>query len=145
MTTLWWDGRELSRGETAGARRLLVDPRCLAAEPVAAWANVCVSADPEARVRFDEPEVQQVRRDALAWWIGLLGVDLVCVTTCALDHSWCAGAITVARRPDRFASDPFARLFAATAIPCDALGPVAPPCGPLVERVAGAPWPAPAT
>lgn len=36
-------------------------------------------------VPFDFPEVQQARRDALAWWIDLLGDSLVCVTTLAAD------------------------------------------------------------
>jgi len=101
-----------------------------------------MATDDAARVRFDEPEVQQARRDALAWWIGLLRDDLVCLTTCALDASWCAGAITVALRTDRFDSDPFSRLFPGTTVRCDVLTPTAPPPGPLMERVGGEPWPA---
>ena len=53
-------------------------------------------ADNGARLPFDTPEVQQVRRDALAWWIPLLGESLVCLTTLALDPVNYGGAITVA-------------------------------------------------
>ncbi|MEJ7787813.1 MAG: hypothetical protein WKF96_23670 [Solirubrobacteraceae bacterium] len=141
MSTVWWDGERLAREPLDGGRCLEIDARCTEGVPVEAWAHVCVSVDDAARVRFDEPEVQQARRDALAWWIGLLADDLVCLTTCALDASWCAGAITVAHRPDRFDSDPFARLFAGRTVRCDVFSPTPPPPGPLIERVAGAPWP----
>lgn len=77
-----FDGERLSADLGSDGRRLSIDPRCLAGEPVAgAYAHVCASADPEARLRFDEPEVQQVRRDALEYWIPLLGDELVCLTT----------------------------------------------------------------
>ncbi len=92
-------------------------------------------------LEFDQPEVQQVRRDALAWWIPLLGEDLVCVTTLALDASLYGGAITVARRPDRFADDPFARIFPGTVVRTDLFAQVDPPVGPVIERYAGRPWP----
>ena len=82
-----------------------------------------------------------MRRDALAWWIPLLGDDLVCLTTLAVDTVNCAGAITVARRPDAFAQDPFARLFPGTTVRTDLFASVAPPAGPVIERYAGAPWP----
>ena len=106
-----------------------------------AYANVCASADRDAALRYDEPEVQGARRDALAWWLTLLGDDLVCVSTFAVDASRCAGAITVARRPDAFDQDPFARLFAPTVVRVDFLCCVPPPAGPVVERYGGAPWP----
>ena len=76
-----------------------------------AFAHVCALADDDAALRFDEPEVQQARRDALAWWIPLLGDALVCLSTFAIDASRCAGAITVARDPGYFQDDPFTRLF----------------------------------
>ena len=38
-------------------------------------------------LEFDQPEVQQVRRDALAWWIAMLDDALICLTTLALDES----------------------------------------------------------
>lgn len=90
---------------------------------------------------FDDPAVQQVRRDALAWWVSRLGDALVCLTMLALDESHCAGAITVARRRDLFAEDPFARLFPGTVVTTDLFGGVDPPVGPVIERYAGVPWP----
>jgi hypothetical protein len=95
----------------------------------------------EAALRFDEPEVQQARRDALAWWVPLLGDTFVCLTTFALDASRYGGALTVARDPECFASDPFARLFPGTVLETDLFTEVAPPAGPLIERYAGVPWP----
>ncbi|MFN8162136.1 MAG: hypothetical protein U0R52_13940 [Solirubrobacterales bacterium] len=119
-----------------------IDARCLDGEPVAgAWASVCASPDPAAALHFDEPEVQAVRRDALAWWIPMLGDDLVCLTTISLDAARCGGAITVARRPDLLGSDPFARLFPATTLRTDLFCGVAPPPGPVIERYSGVPWP----
>jgi hypothetical protein len=85
--------------------------------------------------------VQQARRDALAWWIPLLGDELVCLTTFALDASRYAGALTVARSPGRFAADPFARLFPGTVVETSIFCPVTPPPGPVIERYAGVPWP----
>jgi len=135
-----FDGERLSDDPRAEGRRLRIDARCLAGEPAPkAFANVCALANPDAALRFDEPEVQQVRRDALAWWIPLLGDSLVCLTTIALDASRYAGAITVARDPALFRDDPFARLFPATTVTSDLFSPVAPPPGPVFERYAGAP------
>ena len=139
---LVFDGHRLSADPHAPGRRLRVDARCLNGEPViGAFANVCALPDRAAALRFDEPEVQQARRDALAWWIPLLGDDLVCLSTFALDASRFGGAITVARRPDRFDTDPFARIFSGTVVETDLFSPVAPPPGPVVERYGGAPWP----
>lgn len=137
-----FDGERLDPDPRAG-RRLRIDARCLSGEPVrGAFANVCALTDPDAALRFDEPEVQQARRDALAWWIPLLGAGLVCLSTFALDGSRCAGAVTVARDPAHFDDDPFARLFESTTVRVDFLCPVPPPPGPVIERYAGAPWPA---
>ena len=137
-----FDGERISADPKASGRRLRLDARCLEGTPVpAAFAHVCALADADAALRFDEPEVQQVRRDTLAWWIPLPGDDLVCVSTFALDASRCAGAVTVARDPSRFALDPFARLFPGTVVPTDLFCAVAPPAGPVIERYAGAPWP----
>ncbi len=139
---LHWDGEALSPHEGPG-RRFGVDPRCLRGDPVVgAWAHVCASPDPEARLPFDAPEVQQARRDALAWWFSLLGDALVCLSTLSLDASHYGGAITVARTPEHFALDPFARLFAGTAVATDLFSCVLPPAGPVMERYSGAPWPA---
>jgi len=138
---VWFDGQELSPVPGDG-RRLRVDARCLADRPVkGAFAHVCALPDPDAALRYDEPEVQQVRRDALAWWIPLLGDELVCLSTFALDASRCAGAVTVARSPRYFDQDPFARLFPGTISSVDFFSPVPPPSGPLIERYSGAPWP----
>src|SRR5205823_3520534 len=94
------DGERLTTDRHSGGRRFRLDPRCLAGEPVrGAFAHVCAVADPSLAIRFDEPEMQQVRRDALAWWIPLLGDELVCLTTLVLDASHYGGAITVATSP----------------------------------------------
>jgi hypothetical protein len=137
-----FDGERLSADPHAAGRRLRIDARCLEGKPVeGAFAHVCALPDRDAALRFDEPEVQQARRDALAWWIPLLGDDLVCLTTFALDASRYGGALTVARRPDLLSSDPFARLFPGTIVRTDLFGVVNPPPGPVIERYAGAPWP----
>jgi hypothetical protein len=106
-----------------------------------AYAHVCARVDADAALRFDEPEIQQARRDALAWWIPLLGESLVCLSTFAVDASRCAGAVTVARDPRHFADDPFARLFPGTIVRTDLFSAVNPPTGPVIERYAGTPWP----
>jgi hypothetical protein len=139
---LVFDGAGLSADPRAPGRRLRVDARCLGAPAVkGAYAHVCALADEDAWLRFDEPEVQQARRDALAWWIPLLGESLVCLSTFAIDDSRCAGAVTVATDPDAFDSDPFARLFPGTVVRTDLFCTVPAPTGPVIERYAGAPWP----
>jgi hypothetical protein len=136
------DGERLSADARAPGRRVRIDARCLRGEPVAgAFAHVCALADTSAALRFDEPEVQAARRDALEHWIPLLGHDLVCLTTLAIDASRCAGAITVARSSDRFRDDPFARLFPGKVIETGLFCEVPPPPGPVIERYAGVPWP----
>jgi hypothetical protein len=137
-----FDGERLSADPKAPGRRLRMDSRCVEGERVAgAFAHVCALPDRGAALRYDEPEVQQARRDALAWWIPLLGDAFVCLSTFALDASRCGGAVTVAREPSRFADDPFARLFPGTVVETDIFCEVAPPAGPAIERYAGAPWP----
>ena len=118
----WFDGTTLTPERLPEGRRLRLDARMLDGEPVEhAYAHVCALTDDDAALRYDEPEVQQVRRDALAWWIPMLGGDLVSLSTFALDASRCAGAVTVARRPDLFGSDPFARLFPGTVVETSAV------------------------
>jgi hypothetical protein len=137
-----FDGERLSADPRAPGRRLRADPRIVGGEPVSdAYAHVCALPDRDAALRFDEPEVQHVRRDALAWWAPLLGDDLVCMTTFALDASRYGGAMTVARRPDFFSFDPFARLFPGTVVPTELFCQVPAPCGPVIERRVGVPWP----
>jgi hypothetical protein len=137
-----FDGERLTTDARSAGRRLRMDRRCVEGEPVAgAFAHVCALPDRRAALRFDEPEVQQARRDALAWWIPMLGDSLVCLTTFALDASRYGGAMTVARDPSRFRSDPFARLFPGTVVQSDLFCEVPPPPGPVIERYAGTPWP----
>ena len=138
---LSFDGQALHAGEGPG-RAFMVDARVLEGEPVAdAYAHVCALPDDRAALAYDQPEVQGVRRDALAWWIGLLGEALVCLTTLALDEARYGGAITVTRQPVRWDDDPFARLFPATIVRTDLFCSVAPPAGPVLERYAGVAWP----
>ncbi|MBA2765065.1 MAG: hypothetical protein H0U42_10350 [Thermoleophilaceae bacterium] len=139
---LRFDGSRLERGRGVG-RSFMVDARCIEgpASLKGAYAHVCALDDPAAALAFDEPEVQQVRRDALAWWIPLLGDALVCVTTLALDEARYGGAITVTREPVAWQEDPFARLFPGTLLQSDLFCEVAPPCGPVTERYAGVAWP----
>jgi hypothetical protein len=137
-----FDGRHLRLDPGAPGRRLRIDARCVRGEPVrGAFAHVCALPDKAAALRYDEPEVQQARRDVLAWWIPMLGDELICLSTFALDASRCAGAVTVARDPSLFAADPFLRLFPGTVVATDLFCAVAPPPGPPIERYAGAPWP----
>jgi hypothetical protein len=139
---LFWDGAQLTLDPGGEGRRLRIDRRCLDGDPVAGcFAHVCARPEDVARIPFDEPEVQEARRAALAWWIPLLGDALVCLSTLSIDSVHCAGAITVARQPHLFDHDPFARLFAGTMVRTDLFGVVPAPAGPLIERIAGAPWP----
>jgi hypothetical protein len=125
-----------------GGLRVRPDPRCIRGEPVpGTWAHVCAAAGPGDVLPYDHPEVQQVRRDALAWWIPLLGDALVCLTTLAFDSVNYAGAITVAVNPSLFGEDPFARLFPGTVIRTDLFCAVPPPAGPPIERYNGVAWP----
>jgi hypothetical protein len=139
-STLRFDGDRLSTDVGASGRRFRADPRCLGGG-ARAYAHVCALADDDAELPFDFPEIQQVRRDALAWWIPLLGDSLVCITTLAVDSVNYGGAITVARNPLLFEGDPFARIFPGTVVETDLFGPVVPPAGPVVERYSGVAWP----
>ena len=137
-----WDGVALGTALGAPGRRFRADPRCFSGEPVlGAWAHVCALPDESARLPFDMPEIQQVRRDALAWWIPLLGDSFVCLTTLALDPVNYGGAVTVARDPRCFDQDPFARIFPGTVVRTDLFCAVEPPPGPPIERYAGVAWP----
>jgi hypothetical protein len=138
---LVFDGASLATALGAPGRRFRADPRCFEGEPVTAYAHVCALPDAAALLPYDHPEVQQVRRDALAWWIPLLGERLVCLTTLAVDSVNYGGAVTVATDPSLFVNDPFARIFPGTVVETDLFCRVPPPPGPVVERYSGAAWP----
>ena len=139
---LVWDGDTLATALGAPGRRFRANPRCFAGEPVrGAWAHVCALPDEEAKLPYDMPEIQQARRDALAWWIPMLGDGLVCLTTLAIDSVNYGGAITVAREPSFFDADPFERIFPGTIVQTDLFAAVAPPPGPPIERYSGVAWP----
>jgi len=139
---LVWDGRGLATALGAPGRRFRADPRCFAGERVDhAWAHVCALPDEEAKLPYDMPEIQQVRRDALAWWIPLLGDSLVCLTTLAVDSVHYGGAVTVTTDPAAFDEDPFGRIYPGTVARTSLFCRVPPPPGPVVERYAGAAWP----
>jgi hypothetical protein len=141
-STLHWDGAELRTAVGSPGRLLRADPRCFAGEPVrGAWAHVCALPDDTAALPYDDPAVQQARRDALAWWIPFLGDDLVCVTTLVVDSVRYGGAITVTRQTRAFDDDPFARIFPGTLVRTDLFSPVPAPPGPAIERYSGAAWP----
>ena len=119
---------------------LRLDPRLV--DPAGAPATVSiVIAPPGARLLFDDPAVQQARRDVLA------RRPFDAVTTLLRDSSHFAGAITVARGAEQLArlrDDPFGRLFPAriVAVPAGVLGVTPPPAGPTIERYGSAsPWP----
>ena len=138
---LWFDGRTVDTKGGAG-RRLVIDARCLQGRAFeGAHVHVCAPAGPDAAIEFDQPEVQQARRDALASWTPVLGSNLLFLTTLALDESRYGTAITVTRRPAHWSEDPFARLFPGTVVRSDLFCDVAPPSDPVIERQAGVPWP----
>jgi hypothetical protein len=139
---VWFDGEHLSRGAGSPGRRFRADPRCFAGTPIpGCLAHVCSLPGGDAGLPYDDPLVQQARRDALAWWVPLLGAAFVCLTTLALDPVRCGGAITVARAPFGFDSDPFARIFPGTVVTTDLFCEVPSPPGPVIERYSGTAWP----
>lgn len=139
---VFFDGERLATKLGSAGRRFRADPRCLAVgEGERAYAHVCALPDDDALLPFDVPEIQEVRRDALAWWIPLLGDALVCVTTLAVDSVNYGGAITVARDSSFFSDDPFVRIFPGTVVETDLFRAVAPPAGPVIERYSGVAWP----
>lgn len=140
--SLVFDGDRLSLDEGADGRSFGADRRCFEGRPVkGAFAHVCALVDPDAALPFDQPEVQQARREVLASWIPQLGRSLVCLTTLTLDSVRYGGAVTVCEHERAFADDPFARLFPGTVVRTDLFCRVDPPPGPVIERYAGAPWP----
>jgi hypothetical protein len=142
FTFLVFDGEHLSANPRAPGRRLRADPRAVRPGSRCTYAHVCALPDRHAGLRYDEPEFQAARRDAIAWWIPLLGEAFVCITTLSIDASRTAGAITVAHSPQYFGEDPFGRIFAGTTVSSDLFAPVPPPAGPVIERSGESPWPA---
>jgi hypothetical protein len=119
---------------------LRADPRIL--DPHGGAASISLVLLPRSRhVKFDDPAVQQARRDVLA------RPPAEAVSTLLFDASHFAGAITVERRdPARLADDPFARVHPARILHVGAgmLGRVPAPAGPTIERHGSAnPWPWP--
>jgi hypothetical protein len=120
------------------ARR--IDARLLDPDGAAAQVSL-VRPPPGVRLLFDDPAVQQARRDLLA------GAPFDAVTTLLSDASHFEGSLVVARGRDvaRLRDDPFARVFPARILRVEAglLGAIPPPAGPVIERYGSAqPWPA---
>jgi len=139
-STLYFDGERLATKVGSPGRRFRADPRCLRGG-THGYAHVCALPGADAKLPFDFPEIQQVRRDALAWWIPMLGDSLVCVTTLAIDSINYGGAITVVDDPALLAHDPFARIFPGTIVETDLFSAAPPPVGPVIERYSGVAWP----
>jgi hypothetical protein len=94
------------------------------------------------RLLFDDPAVQEARRQVLA------GPPFDAVSTLLRDASHFEGAVTVARGAHDEArlrwDDPFARIFPARVLRVESgvFGRVPPPAGPVIERYGSAqPWP----
>jgi hypothetical protein len=119
---------------------LRVDARIVDATGEAAWISL-VEAPKGVRLAFDDPAVQQARRDVLA------RPPTDAVSTLLRDDSHFEGAITVARGPDakrQLRDDPFARVLPARLLRVGPglLGATQPPVGPTIERYGSAnPWP----
>jgi hypothetical protein len=131
-----WEQRAKPRRGALRCDPRLVDP---AGEP--AWASLVLPPD-GTRLPFDDPAVQQARRDVLR------GPPFEAVSALMRDSSHYEGSIAVARGPDsleRVRDDPFARLFTARVLRVGAglLGRTSAPVGPSIERYGSAnPWPA---
>ena len=124
-------------------RRLRIDARCLARRRPSRAPSRTSARSRIATPRFasTSPRSSRLAGTRSPGGSALLGDDLVCLSTFALDASRCAGAVTVARTAGRFGEDPFARLFPGTVVEADFFCAVSPPSGPVIERYAGAPWP----
>lgn len=116
---------------------------------VKADARVVDPSGPPARVSllllpgggeslYDDPAVSQAIRNVLA------GPAPDAVTTLVRDGVHLAGSLTARRDGHDLAGDPFARLGRARLLEVEAglLGRVPMPCGPVMQRYAGQPWPA---
>jgi len=132
-----FDGRGLSADPHAPGRRLRVDWRCLDGEPVTgAFAHVCALADRRASMPFDDAggaacAAPRASPGGYRCWETRWSASARSRSTGSL----CAGAVTVARDPNRFDDDPFARLFPGTLVQTDLFSEVRPPAGPAIERL----------
>ncbi len=97
-----------------------------------------VEFPPDGEPLYDDPTVSQAIRDVLA------GPPPDAVTTFVRDGVHLAGALTARRDRYDLTGDPFARLRPQRLLQVDAglLGRVPMPCGPVMQRYAGQPWPA---
>jgi hypothetical protein len=124
-----------------GHEQLRVDPRLI--DPGGPAATVSLVMPPHT-IPFDDPAVQQARRDLLA-----LADPFDAVTTIMRDDSTFCGSLLVARGSGaaaRLRADPFARIAPARIVEV-AAGVIAAkvpwPAGPVIERYGSAqPWPA---
>jgi hypothetical protein len=129
--------RQSAKPERSAVR---VDGRIVDRDGAPAWVSL-VLAPAGVRLPFDDPAVQQARRDVLA------RTSADAVSTLLRDNSHFEGAITVARGQDAarlLVDDPFARVFPARILRIDGglLGRVTAPVGPTIERYGSAnPWP----
>ena len=116
------------------ARRL--DPRLLHDPAGAAWVSL-VWPRPAAMMLFDDPAVLFARQAALA------GALPRTFSTLVADSTSFAGSVWVADEEESLDDDPFRRLGPCWSVyaPAGWFGRTPRPCGPAVERYAGAPWP----
>ncbi len=108
-------------------------------DPAGAPARVSLLLLPEQGAPlFDDPAVSQAIRDVLA------GPAPDAMTTLVRDGVHLAGALTARRDGHDLAGDPFARFGRARLLDVRGglLGRVPVPCGPVMQRYAGQPWPA---
>jgi hypothetical protein len=119
---------------------LRVDERLIDPDGSAAWISLVLPPS-GVRLPFDDPAVQQARRQVL------LHPFAAAVSTLLRDDSHFEGAITVAHSAaehHRLRDDPFARIFPSRLLAVEAgiLGSVPSPTGPTIERYGSSnPWP----
>lgn len=108
-------------------------------DPAGAPARVSLVLLPEhGAPLYDDPAVSQAIRDVLA------GPVPAAMTTLVRDGVHLAGALTARRDGNDLTGDPFVRFGPARLLDVEGglLGRVPMPCGPVMQRYAGQPWPA---